>query len=109
MDVKSVMSRASDGITVGRAFGPAYEHGETIVIPVAFVAGGGGGAEATPTAPDSGSGFGGVSWPIGVYVVRGDRVEWIPARDQTLVVLAMIGAVKTAMRLLARRAAARAR
>ncbi len=43
MDLKDLLSRASDHLSVGRAFGNAYEREGSLIIPVALVAGGGGG------------------------------------------------------------------
>ncbi len=34
----------------------------------------------------SGGGFGGLVMPVGVYVVKGDRVRGVPAVDVTVVV-----------------------
>src|SRR2546422_6290994 len=109
MDVQELMSRASDSIGTGRSFGPAYEKDGLLIIPVAWVAGGGGGGSgeaprakgASETAtPDgdakskgerqigSGGGFGAVSWPLGVYVVKEGQVRWVPAIDATRLLLA---------------------
>jgi uncharacterized spore protein YtfJ len=43
MDLKDLLSKASEHLSVSRAFGVAYEKDGSLVIPVAFVAGGGGG------------------------------------------------------------------
>jgi uncharacterized spore protein YtfJ len=43
MDLKDLLSRASEHLSVSRAFGAAYEKDGSLIIPVAFVAGGGGG------------------------------------------------------------------
>jgi uncharacterized spore protein YtfJ len=135
MDLKDLLSRASDHLSVGRAFGSAYEREGALIIPVALVAGGGGGggtneatthtsAHFTPdfdieddvdvdddndddddddefSAPDdrhapvggSGGGFGGVVMPLGVYVVKDDRVRWVPAINATAVLVAAIGLI----------------
>jgi uncharacterized spore protein YtfJ len=76
-----------DSLSVHRSFGDAYELDGVTVIPVARVAGGGGGGggEGVDDEGGSGGGFGtgfglGVS-PLGVYEVRGDRVEWKPTVD----------------------------
>lgn len=72
-------------------FGTAYEQDDSLLIPVAFVAGGGGGATSNSPftnafkqvgadtinedAPhDVGCGFGGDVIPVGVYVVKDQRV-----------------------------------
>jgi uncharacterized spore protein YtfJ len=43
MDLKDLLRRASEHLSVSRAFGAAYEKDGSLIIPVAFVAGGGGG------------------------------------------------------------------
>lgn len=43
MDLKDLLARASEHLSVSRAFGVAYEKEGSLIIPVAFVAGGGGG------------------------------------------------------------------
>jgi uncharacterized spore protein YtfJ len=140
MDLKDLLSRASDHLSVGRAFGSAYERDGALIIPVALVAGGGGGggthepptvarfvnvnddddddldiddddddeeeeeedddtingssadAHQTPIG-GSGGGFGGVVMPLGVYVVKDDRVRWVPAINGTAVLVAAIGLI----------------
>ena len=42
----------------------------------------------------SGGGFGGLVMPVGVYVVQGDQVRWVPAVDVTVIVLAGLSAVR---------------
>src|SRR5712664_2498917 len=100
MDVENFLVRASDDLSVRRAFGTAYEKDGMLIIPVAIVAGGGGGGTGTArtrhgnaaarpggppqegpaaddTAPqdpgrmDAGGGFGGLVLPSGAYVVKG--------------------------------------
>ena len=111
MDVKELLGKVADHISVGRAFGPAYEKDGTLIIPVALVAGGGGGGgsevprKETPLAYDaaenhhtpvtgSGGGFGGVVVPVGVYVVSGERVRWMPAVNVTLIALGALGVLR---------------
>jgi uncharacterized spore protein YtfJ len=115
MDVTELLSKVGDHLSVGRAFGPAYERDGTLVIPVALVAGGGGGgggergpAHATEVPPESdaeanrpdspksssGGGFGGVVMPVGVYVVTGERVRWVPAVNVTAIALASLGLLR---------------
>jgi uncharacterized spore protein YtfJ len=119
MDVKELLGKVADHISVGRAFGPAYEKDGNLIIPVALVAGGGGGggAEASgqesPLTDDSsrnhhtpatgsGGGFGGVVLPVGVYVVNGERVRWMPAVNVTLIALAALSIVRALARSHAR-------
>jgi uncharacterized spore protein YtfJ len=117
MDVGNLLMKASDNLSVRRAFGTAYEKDDMLIIPVAVVAGGGGGGtgrprhrdpaagpdgrpeggpaghDATPQDSermDAGGGFGGLVLPAGAYVVKGGQVRWVPAVDMTIVVLASL-------------------
>jgi uncharacterized spore protein YtfJ len=116
---QELLSGVAENLSVGRSFGAAYEKEGLLIIPVAFVAGGGGGGEG-PTAPSTtqptaavetaesvegvpldnrpptgmGGGFGGLILPIGVFVVKGDQVRWVPAVDVTRVILASIRVVR---------------
>jgi uncharacterized spore protein YtfJ len=110
VEVQELLGKVAQHLSVSRAFGTAYEKDGSLVIPVALVAGGGGGGEgptATPardvvddvessgdvsasdsgTTSGSGGGFGGVVMPVGVYVVKDDRVRWIPAVNANLVIV----------------------
>jgi uncharacterized spore protein YtfJ len=102
IDPKELLAKSTDSLTVGRVFGTPIEKDGCLVIPVAWFAGGGGtGVETQPHgdgSPDStcervGGGFGGVTWPIGVYAVKDGKVRWVPAVDVTWVLLAAIAAV----------------
>jgi uncharacterized spore protein YtfJ len=90
-----LMRRIDESISGGRSFGPAFERDGCTVIPVALVFGGGGGGveENEPGASPGvderpkrwpfrrtgeGGGFGLVSWPIGVYVVKDGDARWRP-------------------------------
>src|SRR5262249_25898941 len=131
MDVETLLAKASENLSVRRAFGAAYEKDGMLIIPVALVAGGGGGGTSTartrggdsaaradgPAAdpaghdaapqdtgrPDAGGGFGGVVLPSGAYVVKGDQVRWVPAVDATIVALASLSLVRVLVRTWARR------
>lgn len=102
-----------DSMSVGRAYGEAYELDGVTVIPVARVSGGGGGGggEGNDGEGSGGNGFGtgfGLHVnPIGVYEVRGDQVEWKPSIDINRLarggqILVGIVAVCTTLVLLAR-------
>lgn len=117
MDLEKLMAKASDALSVGRAFGPAIERGDTLVIPVAWVAGGGGGGGAdagagvedqalSDEAPrrglhsgGGGGGFGGVTWPLGVYVVKNGDVRWMPAVDATRIALTAIALLRAMVKV----------
>jgi uncharacterized spore protein YtfJ len=47
MDVENILAKASENLSVRRAFGTAYEKDGMLIIPVALVAGGGGGGTST--------------------------------------------------------------
>src|SRR4051812_12357973 len=104
MSVESLLAKANEGIDAGRAFGPAIEADGCLIIPVAFTAGGGGGGDA-PAGDQTavGGGFGGVSWPLGVYVVKDGTARWVPAVDVTRVALGVLALVRAGIRLRARR------
>lgn len=97
--VQDMMQSWRDTYTVRRVFGDPVEKDGVTVIPVAMVAGGGGGGSGAAGEGDdaegSGGGFGGIARPAGVYVVRADSVEWLPALDITL--LGMAGIALTAL------------
>jgi uncharacterized spore protein YtfJ len=86
------LEHARQAIVGQRVFGEAYEVGDVTVIPVSVVRGGGGGgggegrglddpqaADRAPQGSGGGAGFGIDARPVGVYVVKGDEVEWKPA------------------------------
>lgn len=50
MDLGNLLDKAAENLSVRRAFGAAYEKDGVLIIPVAIVAGGGGGALGTPGA-----------------------------------------------------------
>jgi len=130
MDLGNLLDKASDNLSVRRAFGAAYEKNGVLIIPVAIVAGGGGGgtghtqrgnsavspdsrpeegAAADDVTPqesgrvDAGGGFGGLVLPAGAYVVKGDQVRWVPAVDVTIVALASLALARILARTLTRR------
>jgi uncharacterized spore protein YtfJ len=110
MDVQELLGKVAEHLSVSRAFGTAYEQDGSLVIPVALVTGGGGGGEGRYGSPTteliddgdvdgvdsatnadsssgSGGGFGGLVMPVGVYVVKDDRVRWVPAVNANLVIV----------------------
>ncbi len=108
MSVESLLAKANEGIHAGRSFGPVMEAEGCTVIPVAFTAGGGGGGDAQAQAgPSSGGGFGTVSWPLGVYVIKDGHARWVPAVDATRVVLGALALVRAAVRARSRKRATR--
>ena len=125
MDVGKLLMKASDDLSVRRAFGTAYEKDDVLIIPVALVTGGGGGGTGRPRQgdpaagpdrlpdegpaghdappqdserPDAGGGFGGLVLPAGAYVVKDGQVRWVPAVDVTIVILASLSLVRVLAR-----------
>jgi uncharacterized spore protein YtfJ len=138
MDVENLLAKASENLSVRRAFGTAYEKDGMLIIPVALVAGGGGGGTGTarsrrddsaagpgaapganpaghdaasqdPGSTDAGGGFGGLVLPSGAYVVKGDQVRWVPAVDVTIIVVASLTLLRALARTWSRRSRRRGR
>jgi len=115
LDLEKLLGKATEALSVGRAFGAPIERGDVVIIPVAWVAGGGGGGGANDGGEDAasgeepaqrgksvaggGGGFGGFTWPLGVYVVKNGEVRWVPAVDATRIALAGIALVGTVAKL----------
>jgi uncharacterized spore protein YtfJ len=122
VNTRELLDRIAENVSVRRSFGAAYEREGVLIIPVAFVVGGGGGGEG-PVKPQAtghsraietaepangasqqptgtGGGFGGLVMPMGVYVVKGDQVRWVPAFDTTLIALASLSVMRVLVGLL---------
>ena len=85
-DVFETIEGTRDTLSVGRAYGDAYVLDGVTVIPVARVSGGAGGGGGEGSDEEQfgggfGTGFGLHVNPIGVYEVRGTKVEWKPSVD----------------------------
>ena len=121
-DVPALLGRIGDSISGHKSFGPAFEKDGVLVIPVAYVFGGGGGGEsdeagqpARPTMPDSphnpgtnqkkgsGGGYGLVTWPIGAYVVQDGQVRWVPVIDPAMMMTTGALAIAVVLRSLRRK------
>lgn len=90
MDVKELLSKVTDNLTVARVFGEPIQHGNVSVVPVARIrggAGGGGGTDALKGDTGSGGGGGFEATPAGVFVIQNDSVSWRPAVDVTRIVI----------------------
>lgn len=114
MEIQNLLTKLSDSMHVSRSFGPSSDHGDVTIVPVAIEVGGGGlgigthPADVAPTSPEaggepvptgSGGGFGTLSFPLGVYVIRHGEVRWVPAIDATRVAIAAISLVKLVTKL----------
>ncbi|HEX7097786.1 MAG TPA: spore germination protein GerW family protein [Acidimicrobiia bacterium] len=87
MDLRQMVHDVSDAMSIQHVFGEPRHHDDTTIIPVATVRGGGGAGAGNEDARRWGGGFGVTARPAGVFVVRGDQVDWKPAVDATAVVL----------------------
>src|SRR4051794_37072209 len=88
MTFEAIMQRMGESLQAGRSFGPPIETDGCTVVPAAWVIGGGGGGLSEKQ--DVGSGFGYLSIPMGVYVIKDGDVRFKPAYDVGL--LTMVGA-----------------
>ncbi|MGZ3461234.1 MAG: spore germination protein GerW family protein, partial [Archangium sp.] len=95
MDVNEVIDRAREAFNVRRVFGEPIQQGEVTLVPAAWVSGGGGGGAGEGTGPGGaeaagkgyGSGFGLRARPAGAFVLRKDKVRWMPAVDVNRIIL----------------------
>ena len=106
-NVMETFRGARDVATVSRIFGEPIERDGVIVIPTAAVGSGGGGGGGSGEGPDGPGEGGGVGWgwggrPAGVYVIRGNDVEWVPAIDRNKMVTAAAMVATTALLVLGR-------
>ncbi|GAA3133455.1 hypothetical protein GCM10010466_25040 [Planomonospora alba] len=123
MDITKLAEQARDITAASRVFGEPITRDGVTVIPVAKIAGGGGGGRgkgggrqqdgghpAEGTGEGAGGGFGLGAAPAGVFVIKDGEVRWQPALDVNRIVLGgqIVGVVllltiRTVIRLLARR------
>lgn len=83
MKLEELVSTARDALTVRRVFAEPYSQNGVTVIAAARVSGGGGGGggQDGKGQQGEGGGFGVQARPAGVYVIKGDKVSWMPAVD----------------------------
>jgi uncharacterized spore protein YtfJ len=114
MDVQELLKRVGENLSVGRAFGTAYERDGALIVPVALVVGGGGGggeiesldrsSEARAGTDDdtpsggTGGGYGGMVMPTGVYVVKDGSAKWVPAVNANLIILGVLATLRLLIR-----------
>ena len=90
MDVREVLAISRGAMSAKLVFGEPFRKDGVTVIPAARVWGGAGGGDQpkSRSAPGGhGGGFGVRAKPAGVYVVRGQKVQWMPAVDVNQIVL----------------------
>ncbi|MHA7629926.1 spore germination protein GerW family protein [Corallococcus sp. M7] len=97
MDVIDLIDRTRESISARSVFGQPIQQGEVTVIPVAHVRGGGGGGggegpvqegnSKEGTGHGEGTGFGLSARPAGAFVIRKDKVSWLPVVEPTRILL----------------------
>ena len=94
MEIEDVVNGVRDTLSVKRVFGEPYEKDGVTIIAAASVRGGAGGGKGVGQGPSdqgkgsgSGTGFGMNARPVGIYVIRGDKVRFQPAVDVNRIVL----------------------
>lgn len=89
--VLEILQGVIDGVKAGTVFGEPIEKDGVTVLPVARISGGGGGGKGQDArgreSEGTGGGLGLSARPVGVYVIRDDKVTWSPAVDVTRVIL----------------------
>ncbi|RPH37087.1 MAG: sporulation protein [Chloroflexi bacterium] len=85
MNVDEMIQGAQNALAVSRVYGEPIQQNGVTLIPTAEVLGGGGGG--SDEANNGGGGFGVRARPVGVWVIRGEQVEWEPAMDATKMAL----------------------
>jgi uncharacterized spore protein YtfJ len=85
------LDRTRDLLTVGNVFSEPYQLDDVTIIAVARISGGagGGGGEGTDDEQSGGgfgTGFGLHAKPVGVYRIRGGKVDWRPTVDVNQVI-----------------------
>ncbi len=88
--LETLLAQARDAFTVKRVFGDPIQQDGVMLIPVATLrAGGGGGSGEGPEG--QGKGFGGglgvTAKALGMYVVKGEDVRFVPAVDVSRLLL----------------------
>jgi uncharacterized spore protein YtfJ len=104
MNVTEMLNEARDAMSVKRVYGDPIERDGLTIVPAASVRGGGGGGEDSEN--NGGGGFGLTARPVGVFVVKGNDVEWEPAVDVSRI--SMMGLVVGIVALLVLRSIVKA-
>jgi uncharacterized spore protein YtfJ len=99
VDALDLLAKIRESMTVHTAIGDPIKSGDITILPVARVTGGGGGGGGgraggeSDTSSDAaeqvggGAGFGMMSKPVGVFVIKNGEVTWRPALDVNKIIL----------------------
>jgi uncharacterized spore protein YtfJ len=85
MNVDEMIQGAQNALAVSRVYGEPIKQNGVTLIPAAEVMGGGGGG--SDEAKNAGGGFGVRARPVGMWIIRGEEVEWEPAMDASKLAL----------------------
>ncbi len=102
MDISSMLESVGQSATAKRVFSEPIERDGATIVLAAAVGGGGGMGEApegTEGKTGGGGGYGFGAKPAGAFVIKGDKVRWMPAVDvnriimggQVVAIFALIG------------------
>lgn len=96
MEANDILQQAREIVTVRRVFGEPIERDGVLVVPVARVRGAAGAGAGEGRMGDDeearhghggGGGWGAAARPVGVFVIAGGDVRWLPAFDLNRVIL----------------------
>ena len=99
VDALNLLAKVRESMTVHTAIGDPIKSDGITILPVARVAGGGGGGGGGRAGSESdasvdtgeqvggGAGFGMMSKPVGVFVIKDGEVTWRPAVDVNKIIL----------------------
>ena len=86
----TLVERMQESFSAQIVYGDPIEKDGTVLLPAAWVAGGGGAGSGRDEsgAQGEGGGFGLFARPSGSWVVTSEGAQWVPAIDVTAIVLA---------------------
>lgn len=86
----TLIEKIQEKFTAQIVYGDPIEKDGTVLLPAAWVAGGGGGGSEPGDEPGSergGGGFGLFARPAGSWVVTAEGAKWVPAVDLTVIIV----------------------
>ncbi|MBV8348686.1 MAG: sporulation protein [Mycolicibacterium sp.] len=89
MEAQQILDQARDTLTVKRVFGEPYEKDGLTIVPTAKITGGLGTGEGGGRHGHEGTGvgFGLREKPAGAFVIKGEKVRWVPSVDVNRIIL----------------------
>lgn len=84
MDPQQVLTGAQEALSARRVFGEPIQAEGATIVPVAVIAGGGGGG--IRGQDEGGVGYGLKARPAGIFVVKNGDAKWRPAVNINLII-----------------------